>query len=99
MPSINVQSMKNNKGSMFCMLLLIMILLASPLFTLADNDDPVFTTNGASSTPNGTGPPDPSDTPIDGGVGILLVAGAIYGVKKYRENILKKTDPVAVIRF
>lgn len=26
------------------------------------------------------------DAPIDGGLGVLLAAGAAYGVKKYREN-------------
>ena len=30
------------------------------------------------------GPPDPSDTPIDGGLSLLLAAGVGYGVKKYR---------------
>lgn len=31
------------------------------------------------------GPPDPEDTPIDGGLSLLLAAGAAYGVKKYRD--------------
>jgi hypothetical protein len=30
------------------------------------------------------GPPDPEDTPIDGGLSFLLAAGAAYGIKKYR---------------
>lgn len=30
------------------------------------------------------GPPDPNDTPIDGGLSLLLAAGVGYGVKKYR---------------
>jgi hypothetical protein len=29
---------------------------------------------------------DPDDTPIDGGLGLLLAAGAAYGVKKYRDG-------------
>jgi len=33
---------------------------------------------------------DPNDVPIDGGLSILLAAGAAYGVKKYRDN--KKKD-------
>ncbi len=37
------------------------------------------------------GPPDPEDTPIDGGLSLLLAAGAAYGVKKYRDG-KKKTD-------
>jgi hypothetical protein len=38
------------------------------------------------------GPPD--DTPIDGGVSLLLAAGVGYGVKKYRDA--KKKSVVAV---
>ncbi len=30
------------------------------------------------------GPPDPEDTPIDGGLSLLLAAGSAYGIKKYR---------------
>lgn len=29
------------------------------------------------------GPPDPEDTPIDGGLSLLIAAGAAYGIKKY----------------
>lgn len=29
---------------------------------------------------------DPEDTPIDGGLSLLLAAGVGYGVKKYRDN-------------
>lgn len=36
------------------------------------------------------GPPDPEDTPIDGGLSLLLAAGAAYGVKKYRDNKMKE---------
>lgn len=32
------------------------------------------------------GPPDPEDTPIDGGLAMLLAAGTAYGVKKYRHG-------------
>ena len=32
------------------------------------------------------GPTDPEDTPIDGGLTLLLAAGAAYGVKKYRDG-------------
>ncbi len=30
------------------------------------------------------GPPDPEDIPIDGGLSLLLAAGAAYGIKKCR---------------
>lgn len=36
------------------------------------------------------GPPDPEDTPIDGGLSLLLAAGAAYGIKKYHNY--KTTD-------
>ena len=31
-------------------------------------------------------PPPPDDTPIDGGLTLLLAAGVGYGVKKYRDG-------------
>ncbi len=33
---------------------------------------------------------DPEDTPIDGGLSLLLAAGAAYGVKKYRDGKKKE---------
>ena len=38
------------------------------------------------------GPPDPNDVPIDGGIGFLLAAGAVYGVKKYRDGKMKREN-------
>ncbi len=38
-------------------------------------------------------PPPPDDVPIDGGLSLLLAAGAAYGVKKYRDNRKKNDDP------
>lgn len=32
------------------------------------------------------GPPDPEDTPVDGGLALLLAAGAAYGIKQYRSG-------------
>lgn len=40
------------------------------------------------------GPPDPNDIPIDGGLSLLLAAGAAYGVKKYRDHKKKGDDEV-----
>jgi hypothetical protein len=34
------------------------------------------------------GPPDPEDTPIDGGLSLLVLAGAAYGIKKYHNYSL-----------
>ena len=31
-------------------------------------------------------PPDPVDTPIDGGLSVLLGAGVVYGIKKVKER-------------
>jgi len=38
------------------------------------------------------GPPDPNDAPIDGGLSLLLAAGAAYGVKKYRDGRKKRGE-------
>ena len=40
------------------------------------------------------GPPDPEDVPIDGGLSLLLAAGAAYGVKKYRDGKKKNEAEV-----
>jgi hypothetical protein len=37
---------------------------------------------------------DPNDTPIDGGLSLLLAAGAAYGVKKYRDEKKKGEEEV-----
>lgn len=37
-------------------------------------------------------PPDPEDTPIDGGLAILLAAGVGYGIKKYRDSKKDKKE-------
>jgi hypothetical protein len=38
-------------------------------------------------------PPDPIDTPIDGGLSILLAAGVGYGVKKAYEKRKRVNEP------
>lgn len=40
------------------------------------------------------GDPRTTDAPIDGGLSILLVAGAAYGVKKYRGNKTKRKEEI-----
>ena len=37
-------------------------------------------------------PIDPNDVPIDGGLTLLLAAGAAYGVKKYRDGKKKQGE-------
>ena len=37
-------------------------------------------------------PDDDPDTPIDGGVGLLVAAGVVYGIKKFREQRKKSPD-------
>ena len=47
--------------------------------------------NNVGTPPPGTGTgSQTTDTPIDGGIGVLLVAGALYGVRRIR-NGRKKT--------
>ena len=38
------------------------------------------------------GPPDPNDAPIDGGVSLLIAAGAAYGLKKFRAARKKEQE-------
>lgn len=38
------------------------------------------------------GPGDSPDAPIDGGLSLLLAAGAGYGIKKYRDGRKKKSE-------
>ena len=38
------------------------------------------------------GPPDPNDAPIDGGLSLLIAAGAAYGLKKYKEHKKKHNE-------
>lgn len=47
------------------------------------------TDNGGGGATGGTG--GTTDTPIDGGLSILLVAGAAYGVKRFHSS-RKKTE-------
>lgn len=51
----------------------IMILLACPLSLFAEPD------------PNGNDP-DQSDLPVDGGLSLLLVSGAVYGLKRLKDH-------------
>ncbi len=44
------------------------------------------------------GPPDPDDTPIDGGLTLLLAAGAAYGIKKYRDGKKKREEEEAGLK-
>jgi hypothetical protein len=39
------------------------------------------------------GPDDPDDVPIDGGLSLLVAAGAAYGIKKYRDAMKKEDEP------
>jgi hypothetical protein len=39
------------------------------------------------------GPDDPNDVPIDGGLSLLVAAGAAYGIKKYRDARKKDDEP------
>lgn len=82
------------KKLMAGLLMLLAVLLAMPAKTYAD--EPGEGAGAAFSYPEAApesepatanldpGPPDPEDTPIDGGLALLLAAGALYGLHKYR---------------
>lgn len=56
---------------------------------------PPQTNPGAGSgggTGGGTGASGTNDAPLDGGLSVLLLAGAAYGVKRYRDNKQKKKE-------
>ena len=45
----------------------------------------MFSSDAYAQGPPG-GPPPPPDTPIDGGIGILLALGVGYGIKKMKDK-------------
>jgi hypothetical protein len=65
----------------FYIVLITFITLSLSQKSLAQND------------PNGIDPPpDPVDTPVDGGLSILLAAGIAYGAKKGYDNRKKRNE-------
>jgi len=44
----------------------------------------MFSSDAYAQVPGG--PPPPPDTPIDGGIGILLALGVGYGIKKIKDK-------------
>lgn len=70
-------------------ILTITALLSLPYSMHAQPLDP----NQGGATPTDPPPPDGDPgAPIDGGLGILLAAGAAYGVKKYRDGRKEKEE-------
>lgn len=57
-------------------LAILLLCIAVPIITLAQVVEP----------------PPPDDSPIDGGLSLLLAAGAAYGVKKYRDSRKKEQE-------
>jgi hypothetical protein len=57
----------------------VLFLLGVALVGVCD-DPPIFNTN------------DPTPVPVDGGVSLLLAAGAAYGIKKVRDSRKAKTE-------
>jgi hypothetical protein len=66
------QSMKTNK-SLWITLLLGLLLSVSNMPTAAAQDGPGFDDNVA-------------DVPVDGGLGLLVAAGVVYGVSRRRKR-------------
>lgn len=71
-----MKSMKTKQKFLIMSGILFTVVTMLPFFSLAQVGDP------------GGNP----DTPIDGGLSILLAAGAAYGVKKYRDVTKKKEE-------
>jgi hypothetical protein len=59
-------------------------------------DDGVIGSGSAQSSQNNilAAPDDPNDAPLDGGLGLLLAAGAAYGVKQCREGKKEKNTGI-----
>jgi hypothetical protein len=76
--------MKNSKQ--MNIIKFIRILTITTLLTL-----PVLTHGQTPTDP--PPPPDDPGAPIDGGLSLLLAAGAVYGVKKYRNSRKKTNEP------
>jgi len=47
---------------------------------------------GVCDDPPPFNPADPSPIPVDGGISLLLAAGAAYGIKKVRDNRKAKSS-------
>ena len=75
-------------------LLLTLILSFSGSLLAQGPFDPTPTDPPVGSDPPPPPPMDPG-VPIDGGVSLLLAAGAAYGVKKYREHKKKSGEGVS----
>ena len=69
--------MNQTKSSKIITVVVLLIFFMLPMFLLAQNDPP----------PGGGGSP---DSPIDGGLSLLIAAGIGYGAKKVHDNKKKK---------
>ena len=49
-------------------------------------DVPLTTSTAAGDDPKESNAPDPSDIPVDGGLSLLLSAGAVYGAGRLRKK-------------
>lgn len=65
---------RNSLFAVFLCMTIVIFVTGLPLDILAQSGPPVF--------PND----DPSQTPIDGGLGILAALGGTYAIKKLREK-------------
>lgn len=67
---------------------MIIIFCTIPVISFSQLTDP-FSSPVQSAPPP---PPDPVDTPIDGGLSLLLAAGVGYGIKKVRDQRRKQRN-------
>jgi hypothetical protein len=66
--------------------LIILCILFSLPFLAFTQPDPRVNGNGSSVGNNPVGPGGPVGSPIDGGLSILLMLGAGYGIKKFKDS-------------
>lgn len=71
--------------------LLVLFLACMPSFLLPSMINSADAQSDANSSSIDL-PDDPVDAPLDGGLLVLIAAGAGYGAKKYREQRKKKAD-------
>ena len=59
-------------------LLMVMTMNLSNVLASTDPDDPSLN--------------DPADVPVDGGISLLLAAGAVYGIRRLRPKLHRKDE-------
>ncbi|WP_439882569.1 PID-CTERM protein-sorting domain-containing protein [Pontibacter sp. MBLB2868] len=69
----------------FVILILVVMISSNPLFGQGRSETKKVKNSAAPGMSNPKNPNNPTGVPIDGGTGLLLAAGAAYGLKKLRD--------------